>query len=135
MTIQLSTAVRNAMLDAIETAIGVSAILRVFTGAPPASCAVADSGVKLLEYALASDWAAAAAGGSKSLNGLPLSVNGLATGTAGYFRFEDSTGTTCHMQGTITATGGGGDATMDNTSVVLGQAVQIPTWSWTEPGA
>src|SRR6185437_4134292 len=121
MTIQLSTTVSDAMLDAIETAIGTSALLQVFTGAPPANCATADSGTKLLEYALASDWASAAAAGSKSLSGLTLSSNGLANGTAGYFRFKDSTGTTCHMQGTITATGGGGDATMDNTSVVSGK--------------
>jgi len=33
MTIQLSVAVRNAMLDAIETAIGTSAVIKLRTGA------------------------------------------------------------------------------------------------------
>ena len=41
MAVQLSVAVRNAMLDAIETAIGTSAVLKIRTGAPPASVATA----------------------------------------------------------------------------------------------
>ena len=35
MAIQLSVATRNAMLDAIETAIGASAIMKIRTGAVP----------------------------------------------------------------------------------------------------
>ncbi len=36
---QFSTAVRNAMLDAIETAIGTGAVCKFRTGAVPANCA------------------------------------------------------------------------------------------------
>ena len=137
MTIQLSAAVRNAMLDAIETAIGTSAVLQVFSGSMPANTGVADSGTLLVEFDLASDWAAAASAGSKALNNLTLSATAVAGAptNAGYFRIKDSTKTTVHMQGTITATGGGGDATMDNISIASGQTIQIPSWSWTEPGA
>ena len=46
MPVQLSTAVRNARLDAIETAIGASAILRIRSGAVPANCAAADAGLR-----------------------------------------------------------------------------------------
>ncbi|HKY51710.1 MAG TPA: hypothetical protein VJP45_10680, partial [Candidatus Limnocylindria bacterium] len=66
---QLSVAVRNARLDAIETAIGTSPILRIRTGAPPAACATADSGTVLAEMTLPSDWMAAAASGAKALVG------------------------------------------------------------------
>lgn len=39
------------------------------------------------------------------------------------------------QMGTVTATGGGGDATIDNTSITSGQTVKITSWSFTEPGA
>ena len=44
MALQYSTAVRNAQLDQVETTIGVSAVLKIRTGAAPATCATADSG-------------------------------------------------------------------------------------------
>lgn len=135
MTVQFSTTVRNGMLDAIETAMGVSAKLQMYTGAMPANCAAAASGTKLVEYSLASDWAAAAASGSKALSNLPLSVTTLAAGTAGYYRFVDNAGTTCHEQGTVTLTGGGGDMTIDNTTFTSGQTVQVTAFTKTAPGA
>lgn len=47
MTIQLATSTRNAMLDAIETDAGTSAIIKIRTGAQPANCAAADAGTVL----------------------------------------------------------------------------------------
>ncbi|WP_316168958.1 MULTISPECIES: hypothetical protein [unclassified Bradyrhizobium] len=103
--IQLSVAVRNARLDAIETTVGVGAKLQIWSGAMPANCAAAATGTKLLEDTLASDWAAAASGGSKVLNNTPITGSGLpaaGAGTqAGYFRITDSSGSTCHEQGTV----------------------------------
>ena len=84
---------------------------------------------------MASDWAAAASGGSKALNNLPLSTTGLAPGTAAHYRIYASDGTTCHEQGSITATGGGGDMTIDNTSIASGQTVNITGFTKTEPHA
>ncbi|QDP20673.1 hypothetical protein [Bradyrhizobium cosmicum] len=135
MSIQLSVAARNARLDAIETAIGTAAKLQMYTGSMPASCATAASGTKLLEDTLASDWAANASSGSKSFNGTPIAGTALAGGTAGYFRIVDSAGTTCHMQGTITATGGGGDMTIDNTSIANGQTVNVTSFTLTDGNA
>lgn len=128
MALQESSAVRNARLDAIETTIGASPKLQVFTGAAPANCATASSGTKLLEIALPSDWMANASGASKAKSGTWADV-GLAAGTAGYWRIVDNAGTTCHLQGTVTATGGGGDMTLDNTSIAIGQSVTINTFS------
>ncbi len=135
MTVQRSTAVRNARLDAIEATIGTSAKVQIRSGAQPANCAAAAAGTLLVEYALASDWAAAASGGSKAFNSTPISGTAVGTGTAGHYRIVDSAGTTCHEQGSVTATGGGGDVTIDNTSIVSGQAVNISGWTVTEPGA
>jgi hypothetical protein len=39
------------------------------------------------------------------------------------------------MQGTITATGGGGDMTLDNTSIASGQQVTITSFTLSAGGA
>jgi hypothetical protein len=128
MTIQYSTAVRNAQLDQVETQAGTAAKLQIRTGAQPANCAAADSGTLLCEMTLPSDWMNAASAGSKTKLGT-WSGTGAAAGTAAHFRIKDSAGTTCHMQGTVTATGGGGDATVDNTSIAVGQVVTVNSFT------
>lgn len=134
MTLQYSTAVRNAQLDAVESTTGATAKLQIRTGAPPADCATADSGSLLAELTLPSDWMAAASGGSKAKAGT-WSGTASGTGTAGHFRIKDNAGSTCHMQGTVTATGGGGDMTLDNTSIASGQTVTVNTFTLTAGNA
>ncbi len=135
MTIQLSVAVRNARLDAIETAIGPLAILKLRTSAPPANCAAADVGTALAIVSLASDWAASSSNGSKAWNGLPVAFTGAFSGTLGHYRIYASDGITCHEQGTITATGGGGDMTVDNVSLNSGQGGTITAKTLTDGNA
>jgi hypothetical protein len=135
MAIQFSVALRNARGDAIETTIGTSGKVEIRTGAQPATCATAASGTLLATFALASDWASAASSGVKTLTSMPVAATAGAAGTAAHYRFTDSAGTTCHMQGTITATGGGGDLTIDNVVIANGQAVNITGWTITEPHA
>jgi hypothetical protein len=118
------------MLDAIETATGVSAVVKLKTGAQPATCAAADSGTVVASFTLASDWMAAASSGSKSFSSTPLDdPSADNAGTLAHYRVYASDGTTCHMQGSITATGGGGDMTVDNTVVTAGQDVKITSWT------
>ena len=132
---QLSVAVRNARADAIESTIGTSPILKIRSGAAPATCATADSGTVLATLNLPADWAAAASGGQKTLLGTWQDASADATGTAGHFRVYDSGGTTCHIQGTVTASGGGGDMTVDSTSFTSGQQFTVLTFTVTEGGA
>jgi hypothetical protein len=135
MALQQSVAVRNARLDAIETAIGVSAIMKLFTGAPPASCAAANSGTTVATLNLPADWLLAASGGTKAKSGTWEDLSADAAGVIGHFRIYASDGTTCHLQGTVTATGGGGDMTVDNTNVALAQAVTISAFQITAANA
>ena len=132
MAIQLSTSVRNARLDAIESQIGTSPILKIRSGSVPASCATADAGTVLAALTLPSDWMAAASGGSKAKSGTWEDASADAAGTAAHFRIYDSTGTTCHLQGTVTITGGGGDLTLDNTNIAVGQDVIITGFTLTD---
>lgn len=134
MAVQLSVAVRNARLDAIETTIGVSPKLQIWTGSIPANCAASATGTKLVEMTLPSDFMAAASSGSKALSG-SWTGTGITGGTAGYYRIVDSGGTTCHEQGTVTATGGGGDLTLDNTSIATSQTVTISSMTKTDGNA
>lgn len=135
MAVQLSVAVRNARLDAIETTIGTSAVLKIRTGAQPASCATADSGTVLATLNLPSDWMAAASSGSKAKSGTWEDLSADNTGTAAHFRVYASDGTTCGIQGSVTATGGGGDMTLDNTSIASGQTVTITSFTLTDANA
>lgn len=135
MTIQHSVAVRNARLDAIETTVGTSPILEIRTGAQPANCAAADSGTLLASITLPSDWLAAAASGSKAKSGTWQDSSANGTGVAAHFRIKDSTGTTCHQQGSVTATGGGGDMTVDNTSFASGQSFTVTGYTLTDGNA
>ncbi len=135
MTLQYTTAVRNARLDVIESTIGVSAVLRIRTGSPPANCAAADSGSVLATATLPSDWMAAASGGSKALSGTWSDASADGSGTAGHFRLYASDGTTCHAQGTVTATGGGGDMTVDNAVFAAGQLFTITAFTLTAGNA
>lgn len=129
MALQYSVAVRNAQLDAFETAIGASAVLKIRSGSPPANCASADSGTALATLNLPADWMNAASSGSKSKSGTWEDLSADATGTAAHWRLYASDGTTCHAQGTCTATGGGGDMTLDNTSINAGQTVTVTSFT------
>lgn len=135
MSLQLSTAVRNARLDAIESTIGTDPILEIRTGAPPANCAAGDSGTVLATLTLPSDWMAAASSGSKAKSGTWQDSSADGAGTAGHFRIKDSGGSTCHLQGTVTATGGGGDMTVDNAVFAAGQNFTITSFTLTDGNA
>lgn len=113
-TLQYSTTLRNNQLDQIDATAGGTAIMKVRTGALPANCAAADSGTVLASLTLPASWMGAASGGSVVKSGTWEDTSADAAGTAGHFRLYANDGTTCHMQGDVTATGGGGAMTVDN---------------------
>ena len=133
MAVQHSTTVRNGILDAYETLIGTAPTLEIRSGAQPANCAAADSGTLLASITLPSDWMAAASGGSKSMSGSWVDASADATGTAAHYRLKQ--GATCHEQGAITITGGGGDMTVDSTSITAAQQFHITSFTRTIGGA
>lgn len=134
MSLQYSVAVRNAQNDAFEATVGVSAKLQIRSGAAPANCAAAAAGVLLAELTLPSDWMGASASGVKALAG-SWTGTAIATGTAQHWRIVDNAGTTCHAQGTLTATGGGGDLEVTSTTVTSGDTVEVDTFSITRGNA
>lgn len=135
MAIQLSTAVRNARLDAIELTIGASAVLKIRSGAVPANVAASDTGTVLATLNLPADWMAAASGGSKAKSGTWDDSAADAAGTAAHFRLYASDGMTCHLQGTVSVTGGGADMTVDNVVFAAGQGFTITAFSLSDANA
>ncbi len=136
MAVNFSTAVRNAQLDAIETAIGASPILKVRSGAKPTGgTGDADAGTVLSTVNLPADWMAAAAAGQKVKSGTWEDLSADAAGTAGHFRIYASDGVTCHAQGTITATNGGGDMELINTVLAAGQKFTVDGFTLTAGNA
>lgn len=132
MAIQLGVAVRNARVNAIETTVGTSPKLQLRTGSPPADCATADSGTLLAELTLPSDWENAGSSGAATKLGT-WSGSCTTPGTAAHWRLKDSTGATCHMQGTCGFLSG--DLSLDDNTLDLGQQVDINTFTYTDANA
>ena len=133
MAVQLSVAVRNARLDAIETTIGATAVLKIRSGSVPADCATADAGTVLATLTLPSDWMAAASGGSKAKSGTWQDTSADASGKAAHFRIYDSGGTVCGLQGTVGV--GSGDLQVDSVSFTAGQSFSITGFTITDGNA
>ena len=131
MALQYSDSVRNAQLDAVESTIGTAAVLKLYdlTADAPANCAAAITGTVLATITLPSDWMNAASSGSKTKLGTWQDTSADAAGTADFFRLFASDGTTCGAQGTVSATGGGGDLTLDNAVIAAAQSVTISTFT------
>lgn len=134
MTWQMAQSAAHAMLDAIETDLGASPVLYLRSGAPPADCSTGDSGTLISTIAMAADAFNAAASWEKAIPGALQDASADNAGTLGHWRIKTSGGTTKH-QGTITATGGGGDMTVDNTSVTAGQQIDVTSFKFVFPAA
>lgn len=126
MALQYSVAVRNAQLDAFETTVGTSAVMKLFTGSAPANCATADSGTVLATLSLPSDWMANASSGSKAKSGTWQDSSADNSGSFGYGRIYASDGTTCGAQFTA---GTSGDLVTDSASVTAGQSFTVNTFT------
>lgn len=134
MAFKLSVTARNATLQALEDHVGNNAILTISTGTPPLNCAAANTGTVLASMTLPDDWLGDPSGGNVNLSGSWQDLSADASGTAGHFRLFDNAGTACHMQGSISATGAGGDMQLDNTNIAVGQQINITSFSITAGG-
>ena len=138
MSFQFSPAARNAALEAIEGAIGTGPKLQIRSGTLPADTSESDAGDLLVEIDLPSDWLETAADGVKTIKGIWTGTGTAAAGggtNAGHFRIKNNAGSTTHVQGTITITGGGGDMELDNPNIAQNQSVTVTTFTLTAGGA
>lgn len=127
MALAYSTALRNARLDAITTAIGTSGLVRIYDGSRPASGGTATT--LLAQLALSATAAAAASAGVLTLSAITQDSSADATGTATWFRVTTSGGTFV-IDGSVGTSGS--DLNLTTTSIVATQPVSISSFTITE---
>lgn len=130
---KISTAAANACVDALTALIdgGPGAgTVQIRTGAEPATVAATATGTLLGTLTLGDPSFGAASSGVATAAAVTGDSSADATGTAGWFRVFDSTGTAVE-QGNITATGGGGDMTLDSVAIVAGGTINVSSWTIT----
>lgn len=149
MTVRLSTALRNNLVGALGfAATFANGVIDIYTGAQPANADAAVTGTLLGTVTLNSGafapgsptnglTFAAAASGSVSKSGT-WSFNGVAAGTAGWFRFRanaaDAGGVSLvlpRLDGSIAVSGA--DLNLTNIAVSIGSPNTIDTFTWTQP--
>jgi hypothetical protein len=122
MTFQYGATLRNNQVNQIQTSIGsAGALLKIFTGAEPASCAAADPAGPVATIALPATFLTSVAGTTTIVGS--WSQTAAATGTAASFRMYDAA-TVCHVQGNTTT-----DLVLNNQSITAGQTVTVTSFS------
>ena len=134
MATRIATTARNAAADAVVDLLDAgpaAGTVQIRTGAQPATPNTAASGTLLATFTLSDPAFGAASSGTATAAAI-ASTTGVAAGDAGYFRALDSTGAAV-LDGSITATGGGGDMTMNTITVSNGLTITITSWTFTAP--
>ena len=151
MTIRFSTGLRNNLAGTTGfAATFANGVIEVYTGTQPATADSAVSGTLLGTVTLASGaftpgtatnglTFASASGGAVAKTGV-WSFNGVATGTAGWFRLKgnatDAGGastTLPRLDGSIATSGA--DLNLSNISIVTSAPTTVDSFTWTQPAS
>jgi hypothetical protein len=127
MAFQYGATLRNNQISQIQTTIGASGTLKIFSGAEPANCAAADPAGLLATIALPASFLTSAAGVTTLAGSWSASAS--AGGTAASFRMYDGS-SVCHVQGNVTT-----DLVLNNTNITLGQTVTVTSFTVTAGNA
>jgi len=127
MAFQMGVLLRNAKLNAINTNLGATATLTVFSGAEPANCAAADPSGALVTMSLPSTPFGTASSGAISMTGT-WAGTATAAATAASWRIYDSSAN-CAMQGNVT------DMTLTTNTIQVGMSIGVTTFALTEGNA
>jgi|SRR6478752_3804805 len=122
MALTVAAASTQAMGVALATNIGASSTIKIYSGTKPATPETAASGTLLVTIPISGSFTSTTNGTLTAAD--PAAASPAASGTAGYFRLATSGGTAV-LDGTVTATGGGGDMTLGSTSINTGVPVDL----------
>ena len=133
--LKLNTALQNTLAQAFADLfdVGVDTII-IYGGAEPATANTALSGQPVLTtVTLPAPGMGTASNGTVGKVGAweDLSIDN--SGTASFFRLTNNGGDV--LQGSVTATGGGGDMTLDSVSLIQGGTFTITAFSVTMPAS
>ena len=133
MATQYSVAARTSQMAQLNTTIGVNAQIIIYSGAIPANVGTAPTGTLLVQYAGNATAFGSAASAVLTANAV-AAATAAGTGVAGYYRINTSAGVAV-TQGTVTASGGGGDMITTNTSIAATQLCNFTSLTITAFGA
>ena len=136
MTLSIATAYRSTMCDALVDGLDAGAgagTIKIYSGTRPANPNASITGTLLATITCADPAFGAASSGVATISD-PASVTAVADGTASHFRAADSTGAAV-FDGSVTATGGGGDLTLATTTITTGLSVDVTGGTVTVPAS
>lgn len=122
MTTNLSATARNAMVNAVASILNGGSI-QIRTGSQPASAATAATGTLLGTLTLSASAFGSATSGTATANAISDDTSADATGTAGWFRALNSSGTAV-LDGAV-----GAELTLNTTAVTAGGVLKITSWT------
>lgn len=134
MATRIANGAAAAAVDAVVDLLDAGAAagyIEIRTGTQPASVGTAASGTLLGTLPLSDPAFGAATSANPAVAtaaAITSDTNADATGTAGWFRAYDSNAVAV-IDGSITATGGGGDMELDSTSIVAGGTIAVSSWT------
>ncbi len=131
MALTIAAASAQAMGAALATDIGATATIEIRSGTKPATPETAASGTLLATVTISGSFTST---GGVLTAADPASVAPAASGTAGHFRLKKSGGTAV-LDGTVTATGGGGDMQLGSTTITTGVNIDLGVPTITVPVA
>ena len=136
MTLKITNSAALSVCDMLVAGLD-GGQLRVYSGQEPADIeeALSDQ-VELVRFTLATPAFAAAVDINPGGRAVASTIDpelAIGTGEAAFFRIFEADGTTVRLQGSITLTGGGGDLTITNTAIAVGDNVQVTSLSTTMP--
>lgn len=144
MTLSISNAAAidacDSIVDLVDIGTGTaSGHLKIYAGSVPANVDTALSTQTLLaDLAMSNPAFGGAADVSPGARATAAAITddsaADATGTASFFRIVNRDGTAV-IQGSVTATGGGGELELNTTSIVAGAAVSVTSLTVTMPEA
>lgn len=131
MALTISIAAAQAQGAALASHIGPNSTLEIRSGSKPATPEDTATGTLLVTIPITGSFASS---GGVLTAADSASANPVASGTAGHFRLKQSGGTAV-LDGTVTATEGGGDMTLGTTTITVGTVVDLGVHAITVPVA
>lgn len=131
MAIQYSTTHRSNAMTQLNTDIGASCSIKIWTGAIPANCATADSGTNIATFTGNAGGFGTVLTGVLTASAVASTVGINGGGTAVHFRIYN--GANCIVQGTCGLAAA--DMILTNTSIANGQTCNFTSMTITAYGA
>jgi len=131
MTVRLSTAMRDAVLEVLNTNLS-GGVLRIYSGSQPGAVSTSATGTLLAELTLGTPFGVVTAG---VLSASPIIADTAANaaGIPGWARLLSAGGVTARMDLSVTGSAGAGELKLDNMDVKVGALVGVTSLTITAP--